>query len=356
MGSTSKRQIFIILTGVSGNLGDAVIRRRVLEWVRGTGDIHAYVGRTTPGWNEQLALTSDETSYSASQRRAWLKNLLFGRGKRALVFDPGEVPLGAPHLKSELMFLAVAVVLRLRGAKVIRPPRAVGEYSALVGGIYRLSALLSQEVLWRNKASYTLMKTGKLVPDTAYSEPLVPGIARTERDYVIVSLRGKRPFPSPLWFESVRKFAEDNNLRVKVASQVDEDEVRSEEIAAKLGLIADYIPWGTRSDLEQELMVRDLYTRAAAVISDRLHVLILASLAGAQPIEAVDKPVPKAEEHFAVIGLTGMSLDTAKATGPEIVEFLTRQLGREDQLNRDLASAAERLGGEVIRIRLQLTA
>jgi hypothetical protein len=355
MGSTSERQVFIILTGVSGNLGDAVIRRRVLEWVRGTGEVHAYVGRTTPGWNEQLALTADEISYDVSQRRAWLKKLLIGRGKRALIFDPGEVPLGNPHLKSELMFLAVAVVLRVRGAKIVRPPRAVGDYSALVGGIYRLSALLSQEVLWRNSASYSLMKTGRLVPDTAYSEPLVPSIERSERSYVIVSLRGKRSYPSAVWFESVRQFAKDNAFRVKVVSQVDEDEARSEALAVELGDVADYEPWGSRSDLEQEIFVRDMYTRAAAVISDRLHVLILASLAGAQPIEAVDTPVPKAQEHFAVIGLEDMSIDTSKATLTEVLQFLNLQLGRQDQLNRNLATAAERLGGEVSRIRQLLT-
>ncbi|MFB2580908.1 polysaccharide pyruvyl transferase family protein [Herbiconiux sp. P15] len=352
MTTTNTRKLFIVLTGVSGNLGDAVIRRRILSWVRGTGEVHAYLGRTTPGWVEQIGLTEDEHAYDAGSRKRWLKELVFGRGPRAWIFDPGEVPLGRAHLKSELVFLAIAVLVRLRGGKIIRPPRAIGEYDRVVGLLYRWSARLSQEVLWRDEASLALMKVGKLVPDTAFSEPRVQGLPFAERKTIIVSLRGKRPYPTPAWFEAVRTFADETGFRVNVVSQVDEDEVRSAEVAAELGdAVADYLPWGERSDAEQEKYVRDLYESTALVISDRLHVLILAAQAGAIPTEAVISPKPKVEQHFLVAGYPGPTLDTAQATAPQIVAFLHQQLGRSAELDAALASAAARLHLEITRIR-----
>ncbi|MGD8194339.1 polysaccharide pyruvyl transferase family protein [Herbiconiux sp. P18] len=353
---SQNRQIFIVLTGVSGNLGDAVIRRRILEWVRGTGTIHAYLGRTTPGWAGQIALRADEESYGADRRRDWLKKLVFGKGPRAWVFDPGEVPLGTAHLKSEVLFLLIAIVVRLRGGKIIRPPRAVGEYSPIVGWFYRQSARLSDEVLWRDEASLALMKVGKLVPDTAFSEPRVPGADPEDRHFMIVSLRGKRPLPSDAWFEGIRQFSIANGLPVKLVSQVDEDEDRSKEVAAILGSdVAEYLPWGTRSDVEQEAYVRELYRSASIVVSDRLHVLILSSVAGAIPAEAVPDPKPKVEGHFAVAGYPGVSFNSAKASSEEIAAFLGRQLTRRDELDGALTNAFGRLETEVTRIRSLLS-
>lgn len=351
-----QRHIYIVLTGVSGNLGDAVIRRRILEWVRGTGTIHAYLGRTTAGWIEQIGLTADERGYTASERRQWLKELVFGRGPRAWVFDPGEVPLGSAHLKSEVVFLLIALLVRIRGGKIIRPPRAVGEYSSLVGFIYRLSARLSQEVLWRDRASLAKMKVGRLVPDTAFSEPRVEGKDASDRDYMIVSLRGKRSLPSSEWFDGVRRFSVDSGLRIKLVSQVDEDEKRSAELAERFGdELSDYLPWGDRSDLEQEIFVRDLYKGAALVLSDRLHVLILASIAGAQPSEVVPRPKAKVEQHFAVAGYDGVSLDSEGASADAIAEFLEIQRSRTRELDIALTQAFDRLGGEIARVRSVLT-
>ena len=96
----------------------------MLEWSRGLGPIHAYVGRTSRGWVEQLQFTGDEIVYPANRRREWLRKLIFGGGHRMLIFDPGEVPLGAAHLKSEVVFLGVVLAVRARGGIVFRPPRA----------------------------------------------------------------------------------------------------------------------------------------------------------------------------------------------------------------------------------------
>ncbi|UIN30068.1 polysaccharide pyruvyl transferase family protein [Microbacterium binotii] len=348
---TTPPHVFVILTGVSGNLGDAVIRRRVLEWSRGLGTVHAYVGRTTDGWVEQLQMRADETVYRASRRREWLKQLVFGRGRRVLVFDPGEVPLGTEHLKSELMFLAIVIAVRLRGGIVFRPPRAVGDYSPLVGAIYRLSSRFSQITLWRDGDSMSRMRVGVLSPDTAFAEPNSSD-PEVSRDVLLVSMRGKRALPSDPWFDGIAAFAREAGLRIVAVSQVDEDEQRSAEIATRFGAdLADYEAWGDRSDLQQEQRVRELYKRCAIVVSDRLHVLILSAQAGAVPTELAPTPKAKVRTHFATIGFNDVSLDTSSASAEYIAAFLRVQAGRADELATKLAAARNDLSQEVRRFR-----
>ena len=349
-------QVFVILTGVSGNLGDAVIRRRVLAWSRGLGEIHAYVGRTTPGWVEELELREDEHVYGAESRRSWLRKLVVGRGKRTLVFDPGEVPLGRSHLKSEVMFLAVVLMLRIRGGIVIRPPRAVGEVSPVVASLYRASSRLSHVVLWRDKPSMDRMRVGRISPDTAFAEPAVTGLPTSGRETILISMRGPRPFPSDNWFAGIETFARRHRLKILVMSQVDEDETRSKEIADRFGPgVAEYLPWGARTDLEQEREIRRVYERTLITISDRLHVLILSAQAGSFPVEIAPAPRPKVRTHFETIGVTGTTVDSADLDAEAIASFLDVNSVRHEELGSYMAAARVALETEVDAFRERVT-
>jgi polysaccharide pyruvyl transferase WcaK-like protein len=347
---SSLRDVFVILTGVSGNLGDAVIRRRVLEWCRPVGRIHAYVGRTTPGWIEQLGFRDGETVYAGGERKLWLRRLLLGRGKRTFVFDPGEVPLGREHLKSEILFLLIVALVRLRGGRVIRPPRAVGDYDRLTAGFYKASARLSNVVLWRDGPSLERMGVGELSPDTAFAEPPIAGEPHGQRRNILVTMRGKRPLPSDAWFEGIASFARESDLRVIAMSQVDEDEKRTEEIAARLGAeIAEYRPWGERTDLEQEIAVRAAYESCALVVSDRLHVLILAAKAGAVPVEIAPSPAAKIRTHFATIGYDRVTSDSVTMSAGEVHDVLARQVLRSAEVDSKLSAAQKLLEGRILQ-------
>ncbi len=350
MDTNRDDEVFVVLTGVSGNLGDAVIRRRVLEWSRPFGRVHAYVGRTTAGWVEELQIRPDEVVYGAAERRVWLRRLLLGRGRRLLMLDPGEVPLGREHLKSEVMFLVITALLRLRGGHIFRPPRAVGGYDSLTGWFYRVSARLSQTVLWRDRPSLERMRVGELTPDTAFAEPATEGTPFESRDRLLITLRGKRPFPTAATLAAVATFAEARGLRIVTMAQVDEDEARCAEVAAELGSdVAEYIPWADRSDLAQENAIRGLYEDCAYVLSDRLHVLILAAKAGAVPIEVAPTPAAKVRTHFATIDYEGLSLDAEGASTLTVVEFLQGQVGRHEEVVTKLAHAHDRLTSRVQR-------
>jgi polysaccharide pyruvyl transferase WcaK-like protein len=309
--------------------------------------VHAYVGRTTAGWIEQLKLRDDESVYRAADRRRWLSRLVLGPGPRVLVFDPGEVPLGTAHLKSEVTFLAVVLAVRLRGGVVFRPPRAVGDFHPLVAAIYRASARLSQITLWRDDESLRRMRVGRLVPDTAFAEPY-SAEPDAHRDALIVSMRGKRPLPPAAWFDSISMYAAESGLSILAVSQVDEDEDRSRELAENFPAgSATYLAWGERSDLEQELRVRELYQRAAIVVSDRLHVLILASQAGAVPVELAPTPKPKVRTHFATIGMHDVSLDLSTSSAAEALGFLRGVATRREELTERMTLARSLLGKEI---------
>ncbi|MDH6181877.1 hypothetical protein M2152_002059 [Microbacteriaceae bacterium SG_E_30_P1] len=353
--NAAPREVFVILTGVSGNLGDAVIRRRVLEWCRGLGRVHAYVGRTTPGWLGQLALSNDEVLYRAKDRRRWLKELLLHKRAPVLVFDPGEVPLGTEHLRSEIMFLGIVAMVRLKGGFIFRPPRAVGSVHPVVGWVYRTSSRLSNIVLWRETPSLERMRVGKISPDTAFGEPRTPGLPHGQRRVVIVSMRGKRPIPPAEWFEGIASFAKRHDYRIVAVSQVDEDEVRSAELAERFGGAAEYIPWGERSDKEQETSVRALYETAAIAISDRLHVLILAAKAGALPVEIAESPRPKVREHFRTVGIHSISYPIA-GSAAEVDAFLEQQISRVEEISTLVDDAEAKLQLEIDNFRAAVKA
>lgn len=336
------RQVFVILTGAYGNVGDGVIRRRVFEWVRDAGAVHAYVGGAPDDWIEQLGLRPDERVYRGKQARTWMNRLLFSRGKRALVFDPGQVPLGRRALRSEIVYLLITIWTRLRGGIVIRPPRAfAGQTNRVTLEIHRLACRASNLTLWRTPRSLARMRVGQFCPDTAFQEPLREGKPWRDRSITIVSMRGKRTFPSPEWFAALERFTARTGGRVVLASQVREDEERTRDLAHDLrgrGLDVTYEPWGTRTDLEQEVFTRELYEQAKFVVSDRLHVLILAAKGGALPLELTDQHPSKAEEHFAAIGYEAVSFLTGRGSG-SIDAFIDTTLSRLPELQSRMSEA-----------------
>lgn len=341
-------RVYVVSTGVSGNLGDAVIRRRVLAWVEGIGERHIYVGGTTPGWLEQLQLAPDDIVYPAAARRQWLKGLLFGRRTRALVYDPGEVPLGTAHLKPELVFLVIALWSRLRGTYVVRPPRAVAHYHWATGTLHRWSCRLSNVVMWRDEDSKDRMGVGRLVPDTAFNEPAGPSTS-APRDRLLLSLRAARAFPSDAWFEAVAAVASREGLRLTVTSQVDEDEARSAQLAARLD--CELIPWGEDGDLSRERSRRLTYAESTMVVSDRLHVLLLAAQAGAVPVEIVEHPKRKVATHFAAVGLNDVSLDVTGMSAAAIDQWMTGRLAGASEITAAINDARTVLDNEVALMR-----
>jgi len=360
-GSTVRRRprptrTFVSLTGPAGNLGDALIRRGTLDWALGTSEVLvAYVGTAPDVWLRQLGVPTGTRILRGKRSVArWLWMLATAPGRPVLVFEAGEVPLDRGNGLRELVFLAETLLVRLKRGVVVRPPRAVRAPTQPSLWLHSTAARASQFALWRDVTSRATTGGTQLAPDIGFAAGQRPGLPSNERDELIVSLRGKRPLPGPQWAEALNAFAAAHELRIRTVVQVREDEERARELATMLS--GEFDPWGERDAVAQEALVRERYDRARLVISDRLHVLILAALSGAVPSEVVADPTRKIADSFATIGLTGVSADAASLSPGEITAFLTRQITRADDVRAAVTRAEARLAETEADIRSAIEA
>ncbi|MDT0156409.1 hypothetical protein Q9R19_02100 [Microbacterium sp. ARD32] len=334
---------FVSLTGPEGNIGDALIRRGTLEWALGTSDeLVVYTGAGPDVWLRQLGVP-DEAVVLRSKRSVprWLWMLLTAPQHPVLVFEAGEVPLDRGNVLRELVFLAETVLVRLKRGVVVRPPRGIRAPTDPATWLHARAARLSQIALWRDAKSAALAGGSTIAPDIGFAARPAADAPNAARDELIVSLRGARPMPNVEWMQAIRRTAEAEHLRIRTVVQVREDEQRARELADALG--GEFTPWGDTDAVAQEARLRAHYGRARLVVSDRMHVLVLAAIDGAAPAELVPAPTQKISEAFAAIGIRGISHDAATGDAEQLQQFLRAQLDRTSELRGHLTAARMRL-------------
>lgn len=347
---------FVSLTGPAGNIGDALIRRGGLEWAIGTSDeLVAYTGAGPDVWLRQLGVPNGTRVLGSKRSVArWLWLLATSPGRPVLVFEAGEVPLDRGNVLRELVFLTETLIVRAKRGVVVRPPRGIRAATQPALGLHARAARLSQIALWRDAASAALAGGGRVVPDIGFAAGTRPGAPEAERDELIVSLRGARPMPDSTWVDAVRATAASAGLRIRTVVQVREDEDRASELADALG--GELEPWGDTDPVAQEELLRARYDRARLVVSDRMHVLVLAALSGAVPVELVPSPTHKITEAFATVGLHSLTLDATARSADEMCAFLAAQLGRADEVRTHMADAAAELAAVQAEVRAAIRA
>ncbi|MEV8360187.1 polysaccharide pyruvyl transferase family protein [Microbacterium sp. NPDC076895] len=353
---TRPSRTFVSLTGPAGNIGDALIRRGGLDWVRGTSDeLVVYVGDAPDAWLLQLNL-SNGTRVLRSKRSVarWLWLLITAPTRPVLVFEAGEVPLDRGNVMRELVFLAETAIVRLKRGVVVRPPRGIRAPTFPALWLHARAARLSQIALWRDAASAELVGSTRVVPDIGFAAGIRPGLADHERNELIVSLRGKRPSPPAEWIKAVRGYAQAADLRIRTVVQVREDESRARELALALGGV--YEPWENTDPVAHEAQLRARYDGARLVVSDRLHVLILAALSGAVPTELVSGPTGKIAGAFAPIGLSGLTMDATSSDIATMTQFLRAQSLRTDEVREKVRAAAAHLDTLEAEVRATIAA
>lgn len=342
---------FVSLTGPAGNIGDALIRRETLDWATGTSDeLVAYTGEGPDVWLTQLGLPNDAIVLRSKKSvPRWLWLLATAPRHPVLVFEAGEIPLDRGNGLRELVFLAETVIVRLKGGVVVRPPRGIRAPSQPALSIHRLATRLSQVTLWRDSSTLATARTGRLAPDIGFSAGLRAGLPWSERTELLVSMRGARPLPDADWLRAVRESAEEAGLSIRTVVQVREDEDRARELAQLLG--GEFEAWGDTDPLEQEQRLRERYDAAQIVISDRMHVLVLAALSGAVPIELVPSPTAKIANAFAAIGLDGVSYDASASDLTRMRAILDVNQDRASEVSERVRTAETTLAGIRQRIR-----
>ena len=284
-GIPLKRKIFGSIAAQHDNLGDIVIRRTAFkaylatghEAVIFTGNMpHTYIDAFK--FSERVTLTSNPVRF-----QLLVLSHSFAR-KAHLVFAPG------PHIMSDTwrtlaktsgLALTVALV-RLTGGKVFVIGRALRGRAKISARLERAIARLSTTYAVRDNASERAISAPlERVPDLAFAHE--NNTASSEaRTIVALSFRSD----SQISVETLRPVAnhcKSLGFRVVFISQVHRDDEQHARLANLLSVEA--ILWGEKSHLEQERVVEELYSQCQAVISNRLHALLLGAISGAQPVE-----------------------------------------------------------------------
>ncbi|MEV8218578.1 polysaccharide pyruvyl transferase family protein [Microbacterium sp. NPDC077391] len=342
-----KSQVFISMTGPDGNLGDVLIRRLSLDWVRRPGGLVAFVGNHNDSWIRAIGFDEQDRLVTGGglARAAWMLRAALGRSKPIFVTDPGEVWVGRHRLPHHLFQLATGLIVKARGGKIIIPPHALAQHaraerSGMTLRLHRKFSQLADVCLWREQRSLDIVGVGVISPDIGFSDAARASAIDEQRRTLIISLRGDRPFPSTVVLQAIIELARTHSLEIVSLSQVDVDDDRARSIADHLGIRS--LVWDPRNSGSEE-QIRGLYDNAALVISDRLHVLVLGLISGAMPVELAEKPERKIAAHFATVGLPDISMDTRYSSVDEVTSWLRVQLSRRVEALSVLDSARERL-------------
>jgi hypothetical protein len=348
------RNIFVPARGQYDNIGDILLRRQLLDWVRASGPLHVYVGHSPAGYDEGLQLSGDDVVYRSF--RTWyvaaLKDAL--RRKASYVFKPGEIQLTVIGMKEHLSMLPVLALVRLTGGAVARVGTGSRNFAPLPRVLIWPSIALSSIILWRDAETAKYLGGGEVMPDLGFGEG--DGGASNPaavRDSLVVSMRSDRPYPSPAWIQSVKELAARHDLKVWTVTQVLRDNDKAAQLAKDLD--GEALLWDGTAHHEQEERLRALYSRSAVAVSDRLHVLIGAVTEGALPAAMLVDESDKIKRHFDAAGIAGVTIHSRGVAADELGEKLEALLARGPEIMAQLALAKGELDRARTRVRRVLS-
>jgi polysaccharide pyruvyl transferase WcaK-like protein len=292
--------IFVNPTGQVDNLGDSVLRRPYLAALRGGGQLHV-LNTDGPDYSSALGILSADIVYTS--RRRWFtaaaREVFMRRGVFAL--NAGEIVTGSGYARRASWQYVLATIAAVGNGKVIGAGiglRAPSEKApALLRAITRRASLLS----WRDAESQDSAQVGEVNPDWAFmtGSDVRPGLVQ-RRSIVCIALRGDRPPPSREWITALYEWARTSGYELKVIVQVRRDATLAAQLASNLG--CELVDWPDHCDhAAQERVVREVYARSVAVMSDRIHALILGLTEGASPIGVSTTSTEKSRRIFAAI-------------------------------------------------------
>ena len=336
-------KIFVPVVGQYENIGDIVLRRELVEWLSGMGEMHAYVGASPSAYDEALDLPADVVTYRGVG--GWAKELVASLARRddvAYVYKPGEIQLTWRGLKEHIGLLPLVIATRLRKGLVIRVGSGSRNFDRVPTAIFRSTLGLSHYTMWRDVRTADHLGHGGVMPDLGFGQSSSEKQDGIERTRLTITMRGDRIPPSRPWRKAVAQLAEERGLQLTVVTQVERDEPLMAELAREWG--CDYVSWGSRSHRDQEQHVRRAFAESALVVSDRLHALIVAVAEGAGVASIADSPSDKIERHFAAAGIPIVVFDAQHRSSSDIHDALVEALeapSQQDALHGAVEQLAE---------------
>ncbi|MDT9593561.1 hypothetical protein RDV89_10820 [Nocardioides zeae] len=323
-------KIFVPAVGQEENIGDIILRRPLLDWLRESGDLHVYLGHCDTAYETALGLSPSDRVYRSFAR--WYIALLASavrRRRMAYAFKPGEIQMTLSGMKEHIAVLPVTAVMRMRRHPIVRVGAGTRDFNRFFAAILRLGSRLTPGARWRDTGTAAALK-GATMPDLAFAEGATEEEMQDEgpRDLVVVSMRGDRPADHGPLVAATKRFAATQGYDVVVVSQVLRDNALAESLAHLLD--AEVQTFGENEHSSQEQRVRGTYRRAAVVVSDRLHVLIAAVTEGASLVGIQSDGSKKLERHFQAAGVQAecLALDSAEEAENVLLEQLEIQRDR----------------------------
>lgn len=337
------RDVFVSARGQHDNLGDSVLRRGLLDALRPLGSLHVNVAGLSDGYLGALGLGADDVLV----REGWGGLLVRGAARGYVYgFNAGETyanPAYAAHCAKMAPLLALS---RARGGSAFHVGLGLRSPNRAWAGVLRASLAVCDELAWRDAQSLRWVGRGRVAPDWAYASGAPDDVVRagTEtaaRGLMVVSLRFDRPRPDERWLAVVRRLAHDRGLDVVVAPQVGRDSQRAAELASALD--GDLVDWDGVDHAKAELRVRELYSRAQLVVSDRLHALIIGHTEGAVPLGLGTADVGKLRRTLAVVGLSDCAWEPAGSSLEESLDRVARLEERRGEVLEGVVRARAEL-------------
>jgi hypothetical protein len=340
------RKVYCSIAAQADNLGDIEIRRALLHRLAEAGfELVVFTGRMPHSYVTAFNLpdTAIRTANPIEFQARFTMDALSGRA--SLLFAPGPYRAagGSKALAKAVVNNMNVRLAQARGGSVVAAGRAYRVESATAARIERSSIRRFDLLAIRDDVSSVEVGMPlRQEPDLALLGKFERPMGARGR-YVAVSLRSDRP-ASPSMLGAVRDAASRQGLEMIFVTQVRRDATGHRRLADELGV--PIIDWTDEEHAVQESRVLDVYRHSAAILSDRLHSILLAVRMGAMPItfagEAYTK-IPSTVSRDLPLRLIHVN-DAGEPVGDIEIDALVRRNEQDlDALESALLRARSRL-------------
>jgi hypothetical protein len=281
------RTVFYSINAQWDNLGDVEIRATMLDWISDSGaPVLAYTGSMPEAYiaafraGPNVRWQANAKRYQAALWRAILTR------RASIVFAPGPQvysPSFKSLLKSFVNLVNVAGV-RASGGSVLAVGRSLRGRGRVAGILERsIVSRFHQYVVRDTRSAEVIGIPLRNAPDLAFAHRSSP--AELKR-YGVISLRGDRPLDKN-GLKAVSDWIRAHDLVPILLTQVKRDDDQHRALSVELGIEA--MLWGDETHSEQLELVRQIYSEARLVVSNRLHALIFGLQFGVVPFAVLDE-------------------------------------------------------------------
>ena len=350
--------VFVSVAGQNDNLGDSVLRRGLLNAVRGPDtELHVHVGHNDASYLSAVGLRSGDTLYYST--RHWERALeisLFGGRRTVIAFNAGEIQLSTTKAHIGWRTVGRLLAAKMRGGGGVHSGFGVRSPQKGITRAARVALRACSIVSWRDAESQRATGVGELHADWAVGEGqtddwLLNPETRGARSGLVISMRCDRPLPSDEWMATVQTYARTRNLTISVLSQVERDNDRARDIASRIGANTKLVLWTDSSHADHEALVRSIYRQSDVVVSDRLHALIIAATEGALPFGLTTATPEKLVRTLSAAGLPGVAFSSDDIEREEFLKRLEALDRHRDLLFSSFIDKRQDLRSFILRIR-----